>query len=104
MLTPRLDLPRFALRPGTVVGYQEDIDFSAHPRFSASYVLRGQDEKKVRDVFGAEVLAFFEAQDGVSTEGSGNQLIFYRFGKRIRPEDVHSFIEEGFQVFQLFKR
>ena len=108
--SPELNLPRFALRPenlfhklGTVVGYQ-DIDFDTHPRFSASYALRGHDEQQVREVFGAEVLAFFEAQDGVSTEGSGNQLIFYRGKKRIRPEDVSSFIEEGFRVFQLFKR
>ena len=106
--SPELNLPQFALRPenlfhniGGVFGYQ-DIDFDSHPQFSKKYLLRGNDEQKVRELFATEVLGFFEGQDGISTKGGGDQLIFYRLGKRIKPEDVRPFIEEGLEVFRLF--
>ncbi len=65
---------------------------------------RGNDEQKVREVFTHELLAFFEAEEGISAEGSGDQLIFYRGGERISPEDVRPFMEEGLQVFRLFRQ
>lgn len=108
--SPQLHLPEIALRPqnlfhriGGVFGYQ-DIDFDAHPKFSKKYLLRGNDEQKIREVFTHELLAFFETEEGISVEAGGDQLIFYRGGKRIRPEDVRSFMEEGLQVFRLFRR
>ena len=108
--SPALNLPEFALRPenlfdkiGDVFGGQ-DIDFESHPKFSKSYSLRGSDEQKVRETFTDEVLSFFENQTGISTEGGGDQLIFYRAGKRIDPDQVSSFKQEGFRVFELFKQ
>ena len=108
--SPQLNLPQFALRPqhlfhriGEVFGYQ-DIDFDYHPQFSKNYLLRGNNEQQVRKLFTNEVLGFFESQDGVSTEGDGDQLIFYRALTRIKPEDVHLFREEGLRVFRLFKQ
>ena len=56
-----LCLPNFALRPenlfhkiGGVLGYQ-DIDFESHPKFSKTFLLRGNDEPKIRDIFKNEV-------------------------------------------------
>ena len=112
--SPELNLPQFALRPenlfhkiGSALGY-EDIDFESDRtgvEFSKKYLLQGKDEQKVRELFTTEVLGFFEGQDGISTEGGGDQLIFYRpapYGKRIKPEDVRPFMEEGLEVFRLF--
>lgn len=108
--SPSLDLPRFALRPehlfhkiGAVLGY-EDIDFDSHERFSKSYLLRGDDEREIRKTFTDAVLSFYENQTGISTEAGGDRLIFYRAGKRIKPEEVVSFLEEGSSVFKLFKQ
>ena len=107
--SPDLDFPDFALRPehlfhriGGVFGYQ-DIDFESHPRFSKSYLLRGNSEHKIRQLFNDEILAFFERQTGLSVEGNGERLIFYRASKRVKPEEVRSFFEEGFRVFALLK-
>ena len=109
--SPQLNLPKFQLRPehffdkiGSKLGYQ-DIDFESDQtgvEFSKKYLLRGKDEQKVRELFTTEVLGFFEGQDGISTEGGGDQLIFYRRRKRIKPEDVRPFMEEGLEVFRLF--
>ena len=105
-----LNLPRFALRPeqlfhkiGQVIGYQ-DVDFESHPMFLQRYLLRAYDEKGVRRVFTDQVLSYFEQQRGVSTEGDGEQLIFYRSRKSIAPDQVRPFMEEGFRVFELFKK
>ena len=106
--SPQLNLPQFALRPVNLfrrIDVHQDIDFDSYPTFSANYLLSSNDEQKVREVFTHEVLAFFEAQEEeVSTEGDGDQLIFYRGRKRIKPEDVRAFMEEGLQVLRLFKQ
>ena len=104
-----LNCPDFALRPehlfhriGGVFGYQ-DIDFESHPLFSKSYLLRGNSEHKIRNLFNEEALAFFEHQSGLSVEGNGERLIFYRASKRVEPGEIRSFFKEGFRVYGLFK-
>lgn len=105
-----LDLPHFAMRPenvyhkiGQVFGYQ-DIDFESHPAFSKHYLLRADDEAGTRRVFNGQVLSFFEQNKGDSVEGGDDQLIFYRPDKRIDPDQIGPFMEEGLRVFELFKQ
>lgn len=107
--SPNLSLPDFDLRPehffhkiGQALGYS-DIDFDTHPEFSARYLLRGPDEAAIRQFFQPELLRFFESNQGVSLEASGDRLIYYRARKRIKPEQVRSFMEEGFRVYGVMK-
>jgi hypothetical protein len=102
-------LPSFSLRPetfwdkiGTWFGYQ-NIDFDTNPAFSDKYLLRGRDEEAVRALFGEDVLGFFERQPGLSIEGYGHRLIFYRQSKRVDPDNIRGFLEEGFKVLALFR-
>ena len=110
--SPQLNLPKFQLRPeewhhkiGSKLGYQ-DIDFESHPtavEFSKKYLLRGKDEQKIRALFTDTVLTFFSVdRDKVWLEGSGDQLISYRWCQLIEPEDIPAFMKEGFEVFRLF--
>ena len=110
--SPQLSLPRFGVRPEewhhklrSKLGYQ-DIDFESHPtavEFSKKYLLRGKDEQKIRALFTDTVLTFFSVdRDKVWLEGSGDQLILYRAGIGIKPEDIPAFMKEGFEVFRLF--
>jgi hypothetical protein len=101
-------LPSFSLRPetfwdkiGTWFGYQ-NINFDTHPGFSDKYLLRGRDEDAVRALFHDDVLAFFERQHGLSVEGHGHRLLFYRQSKRVDPDNIRGFLEEGFKVLALF--
>ena len=105
-----LCLPEFELRPehffhkiGQALGYS-DIDFETHPEFSRRYLLRGPDEAAIRDFFQPELLSFFESNQGVSLEASGDRLIYYRARKRIKPEEVRAFMEEGFRVYGAVKK
>ena len=108
--SPKLNLPDFSLRPenvfhkiGSAFG-DKDIDFETHPIFSKSYLLRGDNEAAIRGLFNNELLNFIQSQQKISIEGSGDKLIFYRHKNRVKPEEVESFMEEGFQVFDQFLR
>lgn len=103
----RLDLPTFALRPeglgqklAGLLG-QQDIDFEGHPDFSAAYVLQGADEAQIRALFAGEKLAFFAQRRGLCVEGQGQRLLYYRARKRVLPDAIPSFVEDGLAVFRL---
>ena len=104
-----LHLPQFTLRPeglldkiGSAFGSQ-DIDFDSHPTFSKQYLLRAADEQACGVVFTDSVLEYYDQRKGLSTEGDGDTLLFYRDSKRVPPADIRAFLEEGFGVFSLFK-
>jgi hypothetical protein len=103
-------LPKFTLRPenifhkiGQVFGYK-DIDFDSHPEFSKRYLLRGEDEEAVRATFGDEARSFYESDLKLSTEAAGPQLIHYRSGKRVSPDQISEFIKQGVRVLTLFRK
>lgn len=105
-----LNVPFFSLRPENVFhkliavfGYQ-DIDFGNRPTFSSNYLLRGTDEQGIRNTFGDALLAFYETNPGISTDGGGNQLFIFRQGYRTPPHEAQSFINWGKQLQNLFPR
>jgi hypothetical protein len=106
----KLALPFFALRParlfdrlGGLFGKQ-DINFESHPRFSQTFRLRGQPEEHVRRHFTPAVLEFFEARPDVSVEGNAYRMVYYRAGRRPKPEDVPALFKEAFAAFTLLRQ
>ena len=88
-----LSLPSFLLTPenmfhkiGGLFGY-DDIDFDSHPTFSARYLLKGSDEAAIRDCFQDGVLAFYERQQQVCSEGIGSFLLYYKTRHSVAPTD-----------------
>lgn len=105
-----LNLPAFCMSPesfwhrvGASLFGSDDIDFDTHKTFSKAYLLKGKDEASIRSLFRTEVLDHFETLTGVSTEASGEVLVFYRHAVRIDPEKMRAFLEEGFAVLGLFR-
>jgi hypothetical protein len=103
----RLDLPAFKMEPeglferlAGVMG-QQDIDFPDHPAFSKAFVLQGSDEAAIRALFSGEKLDFFSGRKGMCLEGHGPRLICYRYGKRVAPKAIQSFVEEGRELLHL---
>ncbi len=115
-----LSLPKFELRPKTIVNIltdlvwgEEDIDFDSRPDFSKSYYIRGKDATAIRHVFSRSVLEYFESHKGLSVEGRDESLLCYRGvkftdlgfrGARVRPAKLKSFLDEGRVVFDLFRK
>ena len=106
----KLRLPFFSLSPESVFhkmfsafGYQ-DIDFGNRPEFSRRYLLRGQDEQNIRNVFSERVLSFYETQNQhLNTEAGGDQLFIYQDDVQVSPENIRQFVESGRGLANLFK-
>ena len=105
----KLHLPGFVLRPenlfdkiGCVFG-KKDINFESAPVFSRRYLLRGNDEESIRRLFNERTLEYYEQRPGLSTEGDGMKLIYYRAAKRVSPDKIQAFLQEGYNIFSLFK-
>jgi hypothetical protein len=109
--SPKLQLPLFTLSPEnfmhkfiSALGYQ-DIDFATHPEFSKKYLLRGQDEMAIRNTFTPQVMQFYEANQGLSTEGGGGQLFVYRTGYRLEPFQIGQYVHWAApSIIPLFQR
>lgn len=105
-----LNLPLFSLRPEnfmhkliSALGYQ-DIDFGHRPGFSSQYLLRGNEEQRIRDTFSDALLVFYEANPGVSTDGGGNQIFVFREGRHTPPDEIRAFIDWAAGLKNLFPR
>jgi hypothetical protein len=103
------EFPTFSLRPqnfwnkvGRWFGGSA-IDFESHPTFSKNYLLRGDNEALIRDIFDADALDFYEQHPGVTVEGSGNTLLVYRHRVKIAPAELPAFLAEGFRILALHR-
>ena len=104
-----MDVPTFSLRPqhffhsiAKVFGYQ-DIDLERRPVFSDMFLLRGDDEVRVRNAFGGAVAEFFEMHPGVCAAGVGGEMLYWRPGKRVGGDDIESFVREGMELAGRFR-
>ena len=105
-------LPAFSLKPRSwinrdlfeMVSGRNDITFAAHTTFSHNYFLRGTNEVAIRKRFTAAVRNFYEQHSGLSTEVTGNSLLYYREAASLKPDDIQPFVTEVFQLLKLLRR
>ncbi len=106
--SPKLNLPPFDLRPEGVLLKiaqslgMKDIDFADAPGFSRMYMLRGQDEAAIRQLFTPALLRFCEANRGLWISGAGNLLWFHRENRRAKAVDLHAFVNAAHETVALF--
>ena len=105
-----LNIPFFSLRPenalhklASVFGYQ-DIDFGNRPLFSSKYLLRGADEQAIRNTFTDALMTFYETNQGLATDGGGNQLFVFRTAHRAAPHELQGFMNSALPLTNLFAR
>lgn len=99
-----LNVPQFEIRPenvfhkiGTKFGKQ-DINFAEHPEFSKKFLLRGEDEEAVRALFTPDTIETFMKDHKRCAETRDTWFLTYRQGKRVKPDDMHAFLEEGYDI------
>jgi hypothetical protein len=63
--------------------------------FSRSYLLRGEDEAKIRLRFHPRFLSFLEQHPPCCAEGSGPQLIVWRDDQQVSPEKMADWLRFG---------
>jgi hypothetical protein len=97
-----LRLPHFRLHPEVPLFHDvakafgmQDINFENHPDFSRRYLLRGEDEAKIRLRFHPRFLSFLEQHPPCCAEGSGPQLIVWRDDQQVSPEKMADWLRFG---------
>ncbi len=102
-------LPQFIARPenffdkvGSVLGFK-DIDFDEHPEFSKAFKLVGNNETAIRQLFTAELMDFFMQHRDMTIEAAGNQMVYYRPQRRVKPPEIKDFMQDGFAAFSQLK-
>lgn len=104
-----LKLPYFSLQPINVFHKldmftgRKKISFDSHPKFEKFYVLSGDNEEALRNIFTDEVLSYFQNHIGLNIEGTNDQILIYREGTYLAPEKVHSLLNQGSAVLRLFE-
>lgn len=89
------NLPDFAIGPGSWLGQnlldlltgRNDFHFESHPAFSKNHQIRSGNVSAVRELFTEDVLNFYEQHPELSTEVSGNRLLYFRVKVRFEPDD-----------------
>jgi hypothetical protein len=102
-------LPDFELRPenlldkiGAALGHN-DIDIPSYPQFSKTYLLKGRDETAIRSVFTDGVALYFSQNPGLCVAFNQGQFIFYRAARLVNPIDLSTFLQQGYDIYRLFK-
>jgi len=81
---------------------QGDINFDSHPKFSRVFKVQSEDETAVRRLLKPAILAALEQYRGLSVEGIGDSLIFYRREKELKPAQYPQFQEDARKLAVLF--
>ena len=102
----KFNLPAFFLRPSSFrhklgAVFSASISFPTHAAFSNQYLLSGNDETGVRQLFNDSALSFFEANPGWCTEGGGGQLFFYQEDFLVPPQKIPWLVNEALRVLNL---
>jgi hypothetical protein len=104
----RMELPAFVLAPQKFFSRiaqkfgAHDIDFDAFPKFSGMFKLQGDDEAAVRALFTPAIIEELERHPDITLEGRAGNLLMFRAGKRVKPENFPRFHEEAQQLALLF--
>ncbi len=106
----RLQLPPLSVRPKrspSVSSYDTfpvkpgflGVGATGHRDFDSTYELHGADPEVSRALFGPSALGHFRRDDTLCVDGVGDRLALFRPCRRVKPQDVRRFLEEGFQLF-----
>ena len=105
----QLGLPEFLMKPESILhkigvkfGFQ-DINFVDHEKFSNDYLVQGEHEDFVRDLFERKLLRYFTFKGNWSLEGLNYYLIIYKHGKLMKTKDLRAFYDRGLQIFNILK-
>jgi hypothetical protein len=106
---PALNLPHCYFRPelaffdflGKMFG-GKDINFDDDPAFSQAYVLQGENEIAIREMFSPQVREYFTSKRStkLNFEAEGGAIMFHT-GKRVETEKAKDLMSEALDIMGL---
>lgn len=102
----RKELPDFTLENEGLLDLlglstRKDIDFKSNPNFSKRYILSGEDENAIRELFTNELLAFLEAQENIYIESVNNALLIYTNTSLVEAKNMDNFRKKKLELMKL---
>lgn len=101
-------IPRFTLEKERFMdkllemAKHEDIDFEQHKAFSDKFLLKGPDEKAIREFFTADLIDFFNHGDIYHLESNGNSLLVFKNLRLASPSEVSKMIRFSEKLIRKF--
>ena len=80
----------------------QDINFPQSPEFSSKYVLKGQHEAEVRAYMTPRILQYFTDHPGLCVEARDHEVLYYHPNKRLSPEKLNEFFDQGTDIARVF--
>jgi hypothetical protein len=106
--SPLLRLPSFLLRPksslakiGEALGVA-NIDLTDAPVFNSLFLLRGESEREIRQLFTPGVIKHLEQLPGISVGGGADALVVYR-DQLAKPEELPQRLAEAKAIALLLR-
>lgn len=115
-----LDLPRFTLIPDNDVALMlanaageavkdwllgaASARFEDHSTFNEALHLQGPDRAALEAHFDEDLIAFYEANLDLCTEGDDGQLFFYYYDEVLTAEQLDALLKTALEIYQLLKR
>lgn len=107
----KLQLPHCLLRPegrlfdflGGLLGGQ-DFDFDEDPAFSSAYVLQGDIEIAVRNLFDADTRQWFVARQNERFHfEADNDVLLFHTGRKVKPQETRRLMEEAIEIMHVLE-
>jgi len=80
----------------------QDIDIEDHAEFSDMFLLGGDDEKERRRFLEKKILDLFVQRKGICLECAPGRFIYFRSGKRSRPEGIREYMNQADSIYSVF--
>jgi len=78
-----------------------DVNFESHPKFSANFILRGEDEVAVRLFFNPSILNFFESNPTFFLISNGQDLLFRSEYRLLNTKEVEVLMSKATELLDL---
>jgi hypothetical protein len=104
----QLVMPEFYISPESWLDrvgdffLRQDIDFQEDPIFSKAFVLSGKNRDQIKQFFNAQRREALLKISLPSIECFPGELLFYRPGQLIAPDQLKSIMNEAFELYQAF--
>lgn len=104
----QLVLPQFYISPESWLSrigdffVRQDIDIPQDPEFSKTFVLSGPDADEIREFFNAKRREALLKVSLPTIECFPGELMFYRSGRLIPPDQLKALMNEAFALYQAF--
>ena len=99
----KLSIPAFSLRPKRLIEFGKSSGFKigSSRTFSKRYLLQGDEEETIINLFNPDIIRLFEEEKGWYMESVDNKLLFYK-SRYLAPKKLSPFLDKSQRIASMF--